>query len=159
MQVEKEKLVFAPSLYTSLRVSDVERAREFYQKLGFKQTFALWGHQNETVLCFLQYGSHPLILGKLTGLPYPETAREKAIQQGPRGLGVKVAFNVPDLDLVYRLCQEEHCEIMMEPMEEVWGERIFTCLDPSGYELQLHQQTKVMTEAELTKAYRDAWLQ
>lgn len=158
MPVEALKPSPAPSLYTSLRVSDVDRASTFYQKLGFRQTFVIPDKANTALLCFLQYGNHHLIVGKLQGLPYPDTPRERAIQLGPRGLGVKLAFNVTDLNQAYQLCREEHCEITMEPMEEFWGDRIFTCLDPFGYELQIHQRVTTMSEAEILKAGQAAWL-
>ncbi len=155
----EENKTFTPFMYTAFRVSDVDKAIAFYEKFGFKTTYTVPGDSNETLICFLQYGGHTLILARLKGLPYPLTPREIAIQEGPRGLGTKISFNVEDLDLAYQLCKTEQCEITMEPMEELWGDRIFTCLDPFGYELQIHQNIKKpMSEAELTKAYQSAWL-
>ncbi len=64
-----------------------------------------------------------------------------------------------DLNLAYEWCTHNKCEITMEPVEELWGDLIFTCLDPFEYELQIHQQIKKsMQKANLTKAYQSAWV-
>jgi uncharacterized glyoxalase superfamily protein PhnB len=150
---------FTPFMHTALRVTDVDKAIEFYGKFGFKNTYSVPGESNETLISFLDYGGHTLIVARLRGLPYPMTPREIAIQEGPRGLGAKISFNVRDLDSAYELCISEKCEITMEPMEELWGDRIFTCLDSFGYELQIHQNTKkYMNTDDLTKAYQKDWL-
>ncbi|MDD3771803.1 MAG: VOC family protein [Weeksellaceae bacterium] len=159
MAEKEDNKTFTPFMHTAFRVSDVDRAIEFYGKFGFKNTYSVPGELNETLICFLEYGGHILIVARLKGLPYPMTPRESAIQEGPRGLGTKISFNVADLDFAYELCISEKCEITMEPMEELWGDRIFTCLDPFGYELQIHQNVKkYMNEDDLTKAYQSVWL-
>lgn len=145
-------------MYTALRVSDVDRAIEFYSAFGFTNSYHVPGESNKTLICFLEYGGHTLIVARLQGLPYPPTPRELAIQEGPRGLGAKISFNVPDLAKAYDYCKKQNCEITMEPMDELWGDRIFTCLDPFGYELQIHQNIKKqVSEEELTKAYQTEW--
>jgi uncharacterized glyoxalase superfamily protein PhnB len=160
MTEKADDKAFTPFMYTAFRVNDVDKAIEFYGKFGFKNTYSIPGESNKTLISFLEYGGHILIVARLEGLPYPMTNREIAIQEGPRGLGTKISFNVIDLDAAYKLCISEKCEITMEPMDELWGDRIFTCLDPFGYELQIHQKIKKsMSEKDLTKAYQSGWLE
>ncbi len=155
----QENALFTPFMYTAFRVSDVDQAIAFYEKFGFTNTYSVEGSNKQTLLCFLAYGGYILIVARLQGLPYPLTARERAIQQGPRGLGTKLSFNVVDFQSAYQWCMHNKCEITIEPVEELWGDLIFTCLDPFGYELQIHQQLKKpMDLAELTKAYQVAWV-
>jgi uncharacterized glyoxalase superfamily protein PhnB len=45
-----------------------------------------------------------------------------------------VGLRVDDLDATYAYCTGHDCPITCEPMDEAWGERIFSCLDPFGYE-------------------------
>ena len=159
MTKKEDSNKFTPFMHTALRVSDVNKAIEFYGKFGFKNTYSVSGESSETLICFLEYGGHTLIVARLKGLPYPMTPREIAIQEGPRGLGTKISFNVLDLNIAYEICTSEKCEITMEPMEELWGDKIFTCLDPFGYELQIHQNIKkYMNEEDLTKAYQSSWI-
>jgi catechol 2,3-dioxygenase-like lactoylglutathione lyase family enzyme len=69
----------------------------------------------------------------LVGMPFPDTARERQIQRGPRGLGVAIGLGVEDLEATLAYCQAAGCEITCEPVDEAWGDRVFECIDPFGY--------------------------
>jgi uncharacterized glyoxalase superfamily protein PhnB len=117
-----------------LRVADVRAATAFYRGLGFEEVGAVPGPDGEPVMSILARGSVNLIVDALVGMPFPDSERERAVQTGPRGLGVVIGLPVEDLDATYAYCVSAGCEITCEPMDEAWGERVFTCLDPFGFE-------------------------
>jgi hypothetical protein len=47
---------------------------------------------------------------------------------------VVIGLEVGALDAAYAYCVENGCVITCEPLEEAWGERLFTCIDPFGYQ-------------------------
>jgi uncharacterized glyoxalase superfamily protein PhnB len=143
-----------------LRVRNVREASKFYQSLGFSQVGEVpedAGDGDDIVLSFLAYGRSMLLISAIEGLPYPDTARERSIRTGPRGLGVKVALTVQDLDAAYSTFKASGCEITTEPMEEFWGVRLFTALDPEGYEWQITQTIVEISPEEGAKAAKEAW--
>jgi uncharacterized glyoxalase superfamily protein PhnB len=144
------------SLRVGLRVDDVPAAVEFYGGLGFDQVGSVPNHDGETVLAILQRGDANLVIDALVGLPFPETNRERQIQRGPRGLGLVIGLEVDDLEAIYTYCTEGGCEIT-EPMDEPWGERLFTCLDPFGYEWKFSVPIAGTEAAEGTDAARESW--
>jgi len=73
-----------------------------------------------------------------------DARRERRIQRGPRGLGVVIGLEVEDLDATYAYCTGSGCEITCEPMDEAWGVRLFSCLDPFGYEWEMTVPLRVM---------------
>src|SRR5688572_25064958 len=141
-----------------LRVTDVQRALEFYQSIGFKPVMTAPNERGEPVFCAMSYGSSFLVFdGVETDLPMPDTQRERATRQGPRGLGVKIGIETPDIEPIYQHFRATGCEITCEPMEEFWCERLFTALDPFGYEWQFTQGSKTMSVEEQAEAARLQW--
>jgi catechol 2,3-dioxygenase-like lactoylglutathione lyase family enzyme len=122
------------ALRVGLRVNDVPAATRFYSGLGFEEIGRVPDPHGAPVLTILTHGETDLVVDALEGLPFPDTPREQQTQQGPRGLGVVVGLRVDDLDATYAYCTGNDCPITCEPMDEAWGERIFSCLDPFGYE-------------------------
>lgn len=147
---------YAP-LMVGLRVSDAQEASDFYQSIGFKQVGTIPDGDGNTLVSFLAYGNSMLLVSAIEGPPYPDTERERNIKAGPRGLGVKIALSVPDLDTIYAFFKGRGCEITTEPMEEFWGVRLFTAVDPAGYEWQITQTIKEMTPEEGADAAKAAW--
>jgi uncharacterized glyoxalase superfamily protein PhnB len=140
-----------------LRVSDVRAAMRFYGGLGFEEVGVVPDPDGEPVLAILEQGEVKLILDALIGMPFPDSERERQVQLGPRGLGVVIGLEVDDLDAMYAYCTEAGCEITCGPMDEAWGDRVFTCLDPFGYEWELTHPTEQMSTAEGTAAVRASW--
>jgi uncharacterized glyoxalase superfamily protein PhnB len=64
---------------------------------------------------------------------------------------------VEDLDATYAYCLAAGCEITTAPMDEAWGERIFACLDPFGYEWEFSHPIARLAPAEATAAVRESW--
>jgi uncharacterized glyoxalase superfamily protein PhnB len=124
------------SLRVGLRVDDVPAAVEFYRGLGYELIGSVPNPEGEIVLAILRRGDANLIVDALLGLPFPDTERERQIRRGPRGLGVVIGLEVGDLDAAYAYCAERGCAITCEPMDEAWGERLFTFIDPFGLRME-----------------------
>jgi uncharacterized glyoxalase superfamily protein PhnB len=107
-------------------------------------------------MAILARGSVNLIADALVGLPFPDSERERRIQRGPRGLGVVVGLPVADLDATYA-CMSAGCEISCEPMDEAWCERVFSCVDPFGFEWEFTVPIPGAEPADGRAAVRDQW--
>lgn len=151
-----EEMPDAP-LMIGIRVHSVEEAIHFYQGIGFKKHMSIPDEHGKLLMCILSYGSSVIEVGILEGLPNPDTERERNVKKGPRGLGVKIGLAVPDLDAIYEFFKERNCVITTEPMDEFWGDRLFTAIDPFDYEWQITQTVKEMTSYEQVEAGKKAW--
>jgi uncharacterized glyoxalase superfamily protein PhnB len=140
-----------------LRVEDVPAAIAFYGGLGFEQEGRVPNAEGEPVMAILRRGTATVVVEALIGLPFPDTERERSVQAGPRGLGMVIGLGVDDLDATYDYCTQAGCEITCEPMDEAWGERLFTCVDPFGYEWEFVVPIPGHGAAEGTEAVRERW--
>jgi uncharacterized glyoxalase superfamily protein PhnB len=140
-----------------LRVDDVGAARAFYGGLGFEDQGEVPAPDGRLVLAILRRGAVYLILDALEGPPFPDSERERRIRRGPRGLGVVAGIGVDDLDAAYAYCTGAGCEITCEPMDEAWGERVFGCVDPFGYELEFFAPLPDGPPEDPTAAVRESW--
>ena len=134
-----------------LGVKDIEQASRFYQTLGFRQQFALPGADGQLTLAVLNYRSSSLLLGRLDELHYQHKARAKKIRTGPHGLGVTLTLLVPDLQKVYTAVRKAGVEILLEPVDEFYGDRVFMFLDPDGYEWKISQTIKQVSLEEVAE--------
>jgi uncharacterized glyoxalase superfamily protein PhnB len=132
-----------------LGVKDIEQASRFYRTLGFQQQFALPRADGQLTLAVLNYRSSSLLLGRLDELHYQHKARAKKIRTGPHGLGVTLTLLVPNLHKVYTAAQKAGVEILLEPVDEFYGDRIFMFLDPDGYEWKISQTIKQVNLEEV----------
>ena len=134
---------------TVLMVGDMKGAITFYEKLGFALQAALPRSDGELTVAFLAFGASMLLLGRRDELHYEHAARAKKIRSGPHGLGVVMTLLVSDLEKVYRAVQKAGAEILMEPADEFYGDRVFMFLDPEGYEWKISQPVKNVDEREV----------
>ena len=132
-------------------VEDIEQASSFYQRLGFQQQMALPNADGQLTVAILTFGTSTLILGRLDELHYENEPRAKKIRQGPQGLGVTLTLLVPDLEKVYQVVKETGLEILLEPVEEFYGDYVFMFLDPNGYEWKISQTIKQVSFEEVAE--------
>ena len=52
---------------------------------------------------------------------------------------------------------ESGCTITCEPMDEAWGERVFECLDPFGYQWEFSQPIDDGAPRDGLAAVRSSW--
>jgi uncharacterized glyoxalase superfamily protein PhnB len=140
-----------------LRVEDVPAAMRFYGGLGFEEVGVVRDPDEQPMIAILGRDDVNLIVDALVGPPFPDSERERHTQRGPRGLGVVIGLGVDDLDATYDYCAAAGCEITCEPMDEAWGERVFSCLDPFGYEWEFSHPIAEISAEEGTAAVRASW--
>ena len=137
------------SVSAVLAVADIARASRFYQTLGFVEQAAYPRADGELTVAFLRHGSSLLILGRKDELHYSNAARAKLIRKGPYGLGITLILAVVDLDAVYEVVKRAKLEILLEPVDEFYGERVFFFLDPDGYEWKISQTIAEVSQDEV----------
>ena len=140
-----------------LRVDDVVAAARFYQGFGFDEVGSVPGSDGRPVMTILSRGEVQLIVDALVGMPFPDSERERQTQAGPRGLGVAIGLGVTDLAASYEYCQTSGCTITSEPMDEAWGDRVFECIDPYGYQWEFSQPIKDWDTAAGLEAAQASW--
>lgn len=128
-----------PRFRVGLRVADVKAARQFYEGLGFLPAAVIPDAQGRPVLAILEGHGVTLMADALEGLPFPNTPRERNTKLGPRGLGVVVGLIVDDLGATYDYFRAAGCTFTSEPRDEAWGDRVFSALDPFGFEWEIAQ--------------------
>jgi catechol 2,3-dioxygenase-like lactoylglutathione lyase family enzyme len=128
-----------PRFRIGLRVADVEAARQFYEGLGFVPAAVIPDAQGRPVLAILEGHGVTLMADALEGLPFLDTPRERKTRRGPRGLGVVVGLIVDDLSAAYGYFRTAGCTFTSEPRGEPWGDRVFSALDPFGFEWEIAQ--------------------
>ncbi|GDY68473.1 VOC family protein [Streptomyces avermitilis] len=92
----------------------------------------------------------------LTGLPFPNDERERQTKTGPRGLGVVVGLEVADVDAVACYCRSAGCQVTVDPVDALWGERYCECVDRYGYCWKFFQLLPEQKNDGLDAAY-DSW--
>jgi uncharacterized glyoxalase superfamily protein PhnB len=122
-----------------LRVADVAAAADFYRGFGFSEVGTVAATDGSPLMTILERDGSLVIVDALQGMPFRDDERERRTQAGPRGLGVAIGIGVDDLDATYEYCRSSGCEIRCEPTDEPWGDRVFECVDPFGYLLEISQ--------------------
>ena len=154
----KDHAVTFPSpVAVSLRVADVRRAAQFYERIGFTYVMAVPDENDGLLLCLLRYGSGSILLASVDHPQFPPTNRQRHVENGPRGLGVRIDLIVPDLAATYSACVAANCVITRDPIQEFWGGRSFSCLDPFGYEWQFIQANERTTFDQLARGAKALW--
>jgi uncharacterized glyoxalase superfamily protein PhnB len=124
-----------------LRVADVRAAAEFYEEIGFQYVMAVPDDNGDWILCLLRLGSVSILLGPHDHSRFPRTTSEHRIWSDAGERSARIDLTVPDLSATHAACVRLGCEITLEPTQEVWGLRVFTCVDPLGYEWRFTQRT------------------
>jgi uncharacterized glyoxalase superfamily protein PhnB len=140
-----------------LRVADVATAAEFYRGFGFADVGTIPAPDGSPLMTILERDGALVILDALRGMPFPDDERERQTQAGPRGLGVAIGIGVDDLDAAYEYCRSNGCEIRSEPTDEPWGDRVFECLDPFGYLLEISQPISDVPIDDALAATDEQW--
>jgi uncharacterized glyoxalase superfamily protein PhnB len=150
MEEDMETTQLAP-MGTVLGVKDIEKSIKFYKTLGFKSDTALPRADGQLTVAFLTFGSSMLLLGRLDELHYEHKARAKKIRTGPHGLGVTLTLLVADLKNVYKAVKKGGLEILLEPVDEFYGDRVFMFLNPDGYEWKISQAIRQVDPQEVAE--------
>ena len=83
-----------------------------------------------------------MFLGRLDVSHYQTHRRAETIRDSRpigRGVGVTLILQVENLAGVYSLVRRENLEVLAEPVNEYYADRVFFFLDPFGYEWKISQ--------------------
>ena len=141
-----------------LRVEDVDAAASFYRGFGFVDVTSVPGEAGQPLMTILERDGALLIVDALEGIPFAESERERMTKAGPRGLGVAIGIGVADLGAAYAHCRASGCEITCEPEDQPWGDRVFECIDPFGYLLEVSQPVTDVAIDVARAAVREQWV-
>jgi uncharacterized glyoxalase superfamily protein PhnB len=131
-----------PSVLPVLAVEDVQKAMAFYSRLGFREVFSIPDPSGKLAHAHLRKGDNALFLGRLDVSHYPGHRRAETVRGSrsiDRGIGVTLILQVDNLASVYDFVRREKLEVLAEPRDEYYGDRVFFFLDPFGYEWKISQ--------------------
>jgi PhnB protein len=146
MEVEVEFDHKISTLTPVLTVDSIEDAVEFYQELGFIEVFSIPDGNGGMVHSHLRMGESALFLGRPDVSHYSGKPRAVMIANATadrRGMGLTLLLQVDNLDAIYEMVRLRKLEILAEPVNEFYGDRVFFFLDPFGYEWKISQPIAV----------------
>ncbi len=141
----------AAALTVILAVPDVAEAVLFYRKLGFGQTFAIPDPEGKVVHSEMAIATSTIMLGPLHLSHYQSEERSRMLQRGPRGLGATLMLAVDDVNAMADVIRGEQVEILLEPVDEFYGQRVCFFIDPFGYEWKLTQTCETVDRDEVVR--------
>ena len=68
-----------------------------------------------------------------------------------------IGLVVEDLDAVLAYCKDAGCEIVSDPEDTPWGDRVFSCLDPFGFEWEISVPLGDAANEDAFDATRERW--
>ncbi len=131
-----------PTVIPVLAVEDIQKAIAFYSELGFREVFSIPDQSGKPAHAHLCKGDCALFLGRLDVSHYrghPRAETIKGSQSIDRGLGITLILQADNLASVYDFVCREKLQVLAEPVDEYYGDRVFFFLDPFGYEWKISQ--------------------
>ncbi|HWM94264.1 MAG TPA: VOC family protein [Thermoanaerobaculia bacterium] len=116
-------------LFPILYARDLARTIRFYRDLlGMKESFR-FPEEGEAVFVTLKWGSAELGIGTYDPTPGLE-GRPLHLPRGGRGF--ELCVYVADVDAVLSRLRAEGVRVLVEPVDQPWGERLAYVEDPEG---------------------------
>ncbi|MBX6377990.1 MAG: VOC family protein [Clostridia bacterium] len=112
-------------------VSDLDRAVDFYTRLGF----AVVHRDPTTPAATLAAGTAVLYVFQ-TRSQQPALRRELDLTGNAPGID-HISLRVGDVDAAYRVLQQKGLVFESEPADQTWGARATSLLDPDGNRVYL----------------------
>ena len=131
-----------PSVIPVLAVEDIQEAIAFYSRLGLKEVFSIPDQSARLAHAHLRKGDSALFLGRTDVSHDPGHRRAETIKGSrsiERGIGITLILQVDNLASIYDFICREKLEVLAEPVDEYYGDRVFFFLDPFGYEWKISQ--------------------
>jgi uncharacterized glyoxalase superfamily protein PhnB len=131
-----------PTVIPVLAVEDIQKAMAFYGRLGFSEVFSIPDESGRLAHAHLRKGERALFLGRLDVSHYGGHRRAETIRGSrsiDRGIGITLILQVDNLASVYDFARREKLEVLAEPRDEYYGDRVFFFVDPFGYEWKISQ--------------------
>jgi uncharacterized glyoxalase superfamily protein PhnB len=136
------EIASVPSVIPVLAVEDIKKAIAFYSRLGFSEVFSIPDESAKLVHAHLRKGDSALFVGRTDVSHYPGRRRAETIKGSrpiDRGIGITLILQVENLASVYDFVCREKLEVLAEPVDEYYGDRVFFFIDPFGYEWKISQ--------------------
>jgi catechol 2,3-dioxygenase-like lactoylglutathione lyase family enzyme len=99
-----------------LRVENLTEAVRFYVGLGFEEAGSIPGPDGQPIMAILRRGGLQLLVDSLTGMPFPDSARERMTKTGPRGPGVVIGIEVDSVDATADYCRSAGATVTTAPV-------------------------------------------
>jgi uncharacterized glyoxalase superfamily protein PhnB len=117
-----------PSLAPYLFYDDVDRAARFLEEaFGFERIFESPAPEGGLAHAQLAHGTSKVMLGKVgPGLRPVKSARSSG------GLHAGVYVYLDDVDGHCARARAAGAEVLLEPADQHWGDRMYCALDPEG---------------------------
>jgi uncharacterized glyoxalase superfamily protein PhnB len=131
-----------PTVIPVLAVEDIQEAIDFYSELGFRELLSIPDQSGKLAHAHLQKGDSALFLGRTDVSHYPGHRRSETIKgsrASERGIGITLILQVDNLASIYDFVCRVKLEVLAEPVDEYYGDRVFFFLDPFGYEWKISQ--------------------
>lgn len=121
-------------MFIELHVPDFDKARGFYEKLGFKLTYL-----NPEPKGYMVMVAGDIRLNFYSGTEevYNHSHFGKSPRNSKRGYGVEIILLVDDLDSYYKEVAQSVDSIIDPLKTRSWGGRDFRLLDPFGYYIRV----------------------
>jgi uncharacterized glyoxalase superfamily protein PhnB len=143
-----DEMASVPTVIPVLAVEDIHTAIAFYGHLGFKAVFSIPDQSGKLAHAHLRKGDSVLFLGRLDVSHYGGHRRAETIRGNraiDRGIGITLILQVDNLASVHDFVCREKLEVLAEPRDEYYGDRVFFFLDPFGYEWKISQPSSANT--------------
>ncbi len=131
-----------------LSVTDASRAVEFYTEIFQTPPSLLLNMPDGRVMhCEFRIGNARIFLS--------EELPEHGGTPSPKSLGstsVVIHHYVADCDFVVKKMRDLGSEVLMEPVDQFWGERFARVRDPFGHEWGIATKFKEMSSGEIEAA-------
>jgi lactoylglutathione lyase len=115
----------ARKLFPMLSTLDLDRALDFYGGLlGGVETYRIPDEQ--PVFVVLRLGDSEIGLGRITGAP----ALHGQPQRPAQGHRIELCVYVDDVDATVARMRTAGVRVLVEPVDQPWGERIAYVVDP-----------------------------
>lgn len=123
------------SLIPELSVSNVEKSREFYEKLGFKVMY----ERKEDKFYFLQLEDNQIMIQE------ENDNWNVGKMEYPFGRGINISMFVKDVEAMYNNLKEKELKIFLDlethsykVEDKVYEDKEFLIQDPDGYLLRFN---------------------
>lgn len=123
----------AEAVTPMLAVPDVPTAAAFYARFGLQPAGGVPGPDGTLQRAMFRHGPTTIHVAPARALP-EEGAHGQAIERGPRGLGVILYLQVPDVDAAYQRALQAGARPVNPPMDRPWGDRVARVVDPFGFD-------------------------
>lgn len=131
-----------PAVIPVLAVDEIEAALVFYGELGFREEFSFPDATGRIAHAHLCKEGSVIFLGRKDVSHYAGQPRAEALRNSrpsERGVGLTLILQVDDLAPIYDFVRGQSLEVLAEPQDEFYGDRVFFFLDPFGYEWKVSQ--------------------